>query len=267
MNYNDICEGRFESRPNRFIAYVNIAGRTEKVHVKNTGRCRELLTDNVQVFLNKSNNPERSTAYDLVAVKKKERIINMDSQAPNKAVEEWLLRGGLFENITALKPETTYENSRFDFYVETPEDKIFIEVKGVTLEQENVVLFPDAPSQRAVKHINELAGAVKEGYKAYILFVIQMEDVMFFTPNRNTHPEFADALLRARQAGVEVLAYDCKVTPDSMKVNSPVPVRLSEIELAADSLMKWYDKGRRILPWREDATISCVGFGNHAPAD
>ena len=254
MNYNDICEGRFESRPNRFIAYVNIAGRTEKVHVKNTGRCRELLTDNVQVFLNKSNNPERSTAYDLVAVKKKERIINMDSQAPNKAVEEWLLRGGLFENITALKPETTYENSRFDFYVETPEDKIFIEVKGVTLEQENVVLFPDAPSQRAVKHINELAGAVKEGYKAYILFVIQMEDVMFFTPNRNTHPEFADALLRARQAGVEVLAYDCKVTPDSMKVNSPVPVRLSEIELAADSLMKWYDKGRRILPWREDAT-------------
>ncbi len=254
MNYNDIWEGRFESRPNRFIAYVNIVGRTEKVHVKNTGRCRELLTENAQVFLNKSSNPERSTAYDLVAVKKKERIINMDSQAPNKAVEEWLLRGGLFENITFLKPETTYESSRFDFYVETPEDKIFIEVKGVTLEQENVVLFPDAPSQRAVKHINELAKAVKEGYKAYILFVIQMGDVMFFTPNRSTHPEFADALLRARQAGVEVLAYDCKVTPDSMKVNSPVPVRLSEIELAADSLMQWYDKGRRILPWREDAT-------------
>lgn len=254
MNYNDIWEGRFESRPNRFIAYVNIVGRTEKVHVKNTGRCRELLTENAQVFLNKSSNPERSTAYDLVAVKKKERIINMDSQAPNKAVEEWLLRGGLFENITFLKPETTYESSRFDFYVETPEDKIFIEVKGVTLEQENVVLFPDAPSQRAVKHINELAKAVKEGYKAYILFVIQMGDVMFFTPNRSTHPEFADALLRARQAGVEVLVYDCKVTPDSMKVNSPVPVRLSEIELAADSLMQWYDKGRRILPWREDAT-------------
>lgn len=254
MNYNDIWEGRFKSRPNRFVAYVNIAGRTEKVHVKNTGRCRELLTDDAQVFLNKSNNPERSTVYDLIAVKKKDRIINMDSQAPNKAVEEWLLRGGLFENITVLKPETTYGSSRFDFYVETQEDKIFIEVKGVTLEQENVVLFPDAPSQRAVKHINELVKAVSEGYKAYILFVIQMENVTFFTPNRNTHPEFADALLRARQAGVEVLAYDCKVAPDSMNVNSPVPVRLSEIELAAGPLLKWYDKGRRILPWREDAT-------------
>ncbi|MDE5907782.1 MAG: A/G-specific adenine glycosylase [Lachnospiraceae bacterium] len=254
MNYNDIWEGRFESRPNRFIAYVNIAGRTEKVHVKNTGRCRELLTDNAQVFLNKSDNPKRSTVYDLVAVKKNERIINMDSQAPNKAVEEWLLGGGLFEDITVLRPETTYGRSRFDFYVETPKEKIFIEVKGVTLEQEDVVLFPDAPSERAVKHINELIQAVKEGYKAYILFVIQMEDVMFFTPNRNTHPEFAEALLRARQAGVEVFAYDCKITPDSMRVNSPVPVKLSEIELAADSLLKWYDSGRRILPWREDAT-------------
>lgn len=254
MNYDDIWEGRFESRPNRFIAYVNIAGRTEKVHVKNTGRCRELLTDNAKVFLNKSSNPERSTAYDLVAVKKDERIINMDSQAPNKAVEEWLLGGGLFEEITVLRPETTYGSSRFDFYVETPEDKIFIEVKGVTLEQEDVVLFPDAPSQRAVKHINELTQAVKEGYKAYILFVIQMEDVLYFMPNRHTHPEFADALLHARQEGVEVLAYDCRITPDSMYVNNPVPVRLSEIEVAADALLKWYDGGRRILPWREDAT-------------
>lgn len=253
MNYDDIWEGRFESRPNRFIAYVNIAGRTEKVHVKNTGRCRELLTDNAKVFLNKSSNPGRSTAYDLVAVKKDERIVNMDSQAPNKAVEEWLLGGGLFEEITVLRPETTYGSSRFDFYVETPEDKIFIEVKGVTLEQEGVVLFPDAPSRRAVRHINELTQAVKEGYKAYILFVIQMEDVLFFMPNRHTHPEFADALLHAKQEGVEVLAYDCRITPDSMYVNNPVPVRLSEIEVAADALLKWYDGGRRILPWREDA--------------
>ncbi|MBD5549156.1 MAG: DNA/RNA nuclease SfsA [Lachnospiraceae bacterium] len=254
MKYNDIREGQFENRPNRFIAYVNMNGKSEKVHVKNTGRCRELLTDHATVFLNKSNNLQRSTAYDLVAVKKGERIINMDSQAPNKAVEEWLLKGGLFKEIQLVKPETTYGNSRFDFYVETPGDKIFIEVKGVTLEQESIVLFPDAPSERAVKHINELEEAVKEGYKAYILFVIQMENVSYFTPNRNTHSAFADALLRARQAGVKVLAYDCKVTPDSMTIRHPVPVKLSDMELAAEPLIRWYDEGRRILPWREDAT-------------
>ena len=254
MKYNNIWEGQFESRPNRFIAYVNMDGKSEKVHVKNTGRCRELLTDYATVFLNKSDNPQRSTAYDLVAVKKGERIINMDSQAPNKAVEEWLLKGGLFKDVLFVRPETTYRNSRFDFYVETPEDKIFIEVKGVTLEQESVVLFPDAPSERAVKHMNELVEAVKEGYKAYILFVIQMENVNYFTPNRSTHPAFADALLRARQAGVEVLAYDCSVMPDSMTIRQPVPVRLSEMETAAKPLIRWYDEGRRILPWREDAT-------------
>lgn len=254
MKYSDIWEGQFESRPNRFIAYVNMNGKSEKVHVKNTGRCRELLTDHATVFLNKSDNPQRSTAYDLVAVKKGERMINMDSQAPNKAVEEWLLEGGLFKDVLTVRPETTYGNSRFDFYVETPEDKIFIEVKGVTLEQENVVLFPDAPSERAVKHMNELTEAVKEGYKAYILFVVQMENVSYFTPNRNTHPAFADALLKARQAGVKVLAYDCKVTPDSMTIHHPVPIRLSDIELAAEPLVRWYDEGRRILPWREDAT-------------
>ncbi len=254
MKYNNIWEGQFESRPNRFIAYVNMDGKSEKVHVKNTGRCRELLTDYATVFLNKSDNPQRSTAYDLVAVKKGERIINMDSQAPNKAVEEWLLKGGLFKDVLFVRPETTYRNSRFDFYVETPEDKIFIEVKGVTLEQESVVLFPDAPSERAVKHMNELVEAVKEGYKAYILFVIQMENVNYFTPNRSTHPAFADALLRARQAGVKVLAYDCSVMPDSMTIRQPVPVRLSEMETAAEPLIRWYDEGRRILPWREDAT-------------
>ena len=254
MKYANIWEGRFESRPNRFIAYVNIAGRSEKVHVKNTGRCRELLTDNAEVFLNKSDNPKRSTTYDLVAVKKGKRTINMDSQAPNKAVEEWLLKGGLFENTLSVRPETTYGNSRFDFYVETPESKIFIEVKGVTLEQENVVMFPDAPSERAIKHMNELSMAIKEGYQAYIIFVIQMENVRYFTPNRNTHPAFADALLRARKAGVKVLAYDCIVTPDSMTIHNSVPVKLSEIELATEPLIEWYHGGRRILPWREDAT-------------
>lgn len=254
MKYDHIREGRFESRPNRFIAYVNIDGRREKVHVKNTGRCRELLTENAAVYLNKSDNTQRSTAYDLVAVKKGSRIINMDSQAPNKAVEEWLRKGGMFSDAIQIRPENRYRNSRFDFYVETPEDKVFIEVKGVTLEQDNAALFPDAPSDRAVKHVEELTEAVREGYKAYIVLVIQMENVEYFTPNRETHPEFADALLRARQAGVRILAYDCKVTSDSMTINKPVPVKLSRIEIVSERLLNWYDAGRRILPWREDAT-------------
>lgn len=254
MKYNNIQKGRFESRPNRFIAYVNMNGTREKVHVKNTGRCKELLTEGAEVCLNKSDNPQRSTAYDLVAVKKGSRIINMDSQAPNKAVEEWLKEGGLFPDATLIRPEMKYRNSRFDFYVETLEDKIFIEVKGVTLEQEDIVLFPDAPSERAVKHVEELIEAVKEGYKAYIILVIQMESVKYFTPNRETQPEFAKALLQAREAGVKVLAYDCQVTLDTMTINKPVPVKLSQLEIVTEPLLKWYDKGRRILPWREDAT-------------
>lgn len=252
MKYTNICTGQFLSRPNRFIAYVDIGGQCEKVHVKNTGRCRELLTDHAQVFLEKSKNPERSTAYDLVAVRKGSRIINMDSQAPNKAVEEWLKNSGLFPDAKLVRPETTYGNSRFDFYVETPEDKIFIEVKGVTLEQEDVVLFPDAPSERAVKHVRELAETLKQGYKAYVVFVVQMEGVKYFTPNIQTHPEFAKALFEARKAGVSVLAFDCRVTEDSMSINRPVPVRLSVLDEAAGPLLEWYDKGRRILPWRED---------------
>lgn len=254
MHYDNIKEGRFESRPNRFIAYVTIDGRREKVHVKNTGRCRELLTENALVYLSKSNNPLRSTSYDLVAVQKGHRIINMDSQSPNKAVEEWLKAGGLFPDVKLVRPEMTYHSSRFDFYVETPEDKIFIEVKGVTLEQEDVVLFPDAPSERALKHINELIEAVGEGYKAYVLFVIQMEKVKCFTPNRRTQPEFATALLKAKQAGVKVLAFDCKVTPDSMVIHEPVPVRLSLLGAVAEPLLRWYDLAKRILPWREEPT-------------
>ena len=254
MKYSNITEGQFESRPNRFIAYVKILGKTEKVHVKNTGRCRELLTDHATVFLEKSANPERSTAYDLVAVRKGERIINMDSQAPNKAVEEWLHKKELFRDAVLIRPETVYRNSRFDFYVETPQDKIFIEVKGVTLEQDDIVLFPDAPSERAVKHVNELEEALEEGYKAYIILVIQMEGVKYFTPNRETQPEFADALIRARQKGVKILAYDCQVTPDSMRINKPVPVRLSILDEIAAPLLNWYDNGRRVLPWREEPT-------------
>lgn len=254
MKYESIVEGRFESRPNRFIAYVNMNGTREKVHVKNTGRCRELLTDGAEVFLSESCNPERSTRYDLVTVRKGERLVNMDSQAPNKAVEEWLLKKKLFSNITCVRPETTYGNSRFDFYIETKRDKIFMEVKGVTLEQDNMVLFPDAPSERAVKHVYELIEAVKDGYQAYIMFVVQMKNVSLFMPNRDTQPEFADALLAAREAGVKIIAYDCLVTQDSMVIDAPVPVALSPLDRIAEPLLSWYDRGRRILPWREEPT-------------
>lgn len=254
MKYNNIVEGRFESRPNRFIAYVTMNGQREKVHVKNTGRCRELLTEQATVYLEKSDNAERSTAYDLVAVRKGKRLVNMDSQAPNKAVGEWLLTGELFPDVTEVKPEKTYGNSRFDFYVEAGERKIFMEVKGVTLEKDDVVLFPDAPSERAVKHVYELIKAVEEGYEAYIMLVIQMKDVEYFVPNAEMHPEFAKALLDARQAGVKILAYDCEVTPTAMNIRKPVPVKLSLLDEIEEPLLAWYDVGHRILPWREDPT-------------
>ncbi len=261
MKYTQITEGRFLSRPNRFIAYVEIGGRTEKVHVKNTGRCKELLVEDAVVYLEKSPAPGRSTGYDLVAVKKGERMVNMDSNAPNKAVGEWLLKKELFPSLKHVRAEKTYKASRFDFYVETEEDKIFLEVKGVTLEREGGAYFPDAPSERAIKHVEELAEAVKEGYKAYLLFIIQMEGADFFAPNTETHPAFAEALEKARKAGVEILAYDCAVTEDSMEIGKPVLVELHGKEererrqilgKIADPLFKWYDSGRRILPWRED---------------
>lgn len=251
MKYRNITEGEFLERSNRFIAYVEINGKREKVHVKNTGRCRELLVHRATVYLEKSDNEERSTAYDLVAVKKGARMINMDSAAPNKAVHEWLLKKELFPGLKNVYPEKVYKNSRFDFYIETEEENIFLEVKGVTLERDNAVYFPDAPSERAVKHVEELAEAVEEGYSAYIILVIQMRAVDFFAPNVETHPAFAQALLKAREAGVKILAYDCVVTPDSMEIDNPVPVVLNELDLIARPLLSWYDSGRRILPWRE----------------
>ena len=245
MKYQHIVQAEFVDRPNRFIAHVKLAGTgpqaadtTEPVtvHVKNTGRCRELLVPGAAVYLEKSANPNRSTAYDLVAVEKGERLINMDSQAPNKVVEEWLWKKELFPDLILVRPETKYGNSRFDFYVETAGDesckraaeKIFIEVKGVTLEEDGVVRFPDAPSDRAVKHVEELVEAGKAGYRVLVIFVIQMENVKYFTPNVKTHPEFAFALERAAGEGVEILAYDCRVTRDSMEVKHPVDVRLEE---------------------------------------
>ncbi len=254
MKYKNIMEGQFESRPNRFIAYVTMNGQREKVHVKNTGRCQELLLLGATVYLEKSDSQSRSTGYDLVAVKKGNRIINMDSQAPNQAVGEWLMKAELFSDIKLIRPEMTYGSSRIDFYIENGEDKILMEVKGVTLEKDGVVLFPDAPSQRAVKHVQELIKAVKEGYQAYIMLVVQMADVAYFVPNRDTHPEFADALIQARKEGVNIIAYDCHVEEDGMTIQKEIPVKLTELDFISQPLLAWYDAGRRILPWREDPT-------------
>ena len=253
MRYERIERAVFLERPNRFIAYVELNGQKETVHVKNTGRCAELLVPGASVYVQRSANPDRKTKWDLIAVEKGSRMINMDSQIPNRVVQEWIEGGALFENVTQIRPETTWGNSRFDLYVETGERKIFIEVKGVTLERDGVCLFPDAPSDRAVKHLEELARAVKEGYEAYVFFVIQMRDVKYFTPNRETHPAFADALQKAAAAGVRVLAYDCEVSPDSIVVRDPVDVVLGSPELkeAAPLLVDWYRAERRDLPWRK----------------
>lgn len=258
MKYDNIKKGRFLERPNRFIAYAEIDGKRERVHVKNTGRCKELLAPDAEIYLEKTTNTNRSTAYDLVAVKKENRIVNMDSNAPNKAVEEWLSGKGLFQDLTYLRPETVYQNSRFDFYAECGNKeeirKVFIEVKGVTLEEGQIVRFPDAPSERAVKHVEELIRAKEEGYEAYLIFVIQMEGVSHFEPNDRTHPAFGEALRRAKKAGVCIRAYECLVTENSMEIAGEVPVVLSALEQINDPLLAWYDRGHRILPWREDAT-------------
>lgn len=256
MRYENIREGKFICRPNRFIARVEIDGREETVHVKNTGRCRELLTPGAAVFVQDSLKPGRKTRWDLIGVRKEDRLINMDSQAPNKAAAEWIRAGNLIKGVTAVRPEYTYKNSRIDLYVEAGERKILIEVKGVTLEEDGVVRFPDAPSVRAVKHVRELAEAVRDGYEAYVLFVIQMRDVRYFTPNRDTHPEFAEALREAADAGVGVLAYDCQVERDSIAIRKEVPVVLENDVLGriADLLIPWYREHRRNLPWRDEPT-------------
>lgn len=255
MRYNEIVEANFIERPNRFIAYVDIAGKKTKVHVKNTGRCRELLRDNARVYLEKSDNPERSTMYDLVAVDKGGRLINMDSNAPNKVVGEWLKAGGLYRDISLVRPEKAFGNSRFDFYVESASGtKAFIEVKGVTLENDSVAAFPDAPSERAVKHVEELIEAHSQGFEAYIIFVVQMENISRVEPNWSTQPAFGEALRKARSAGVHLLAYDCLVEKNSLTIHEEVPVIVDCLDLIAGPLLAWYDAGRRILPWREEPT-------------
>lgn len=254
MRYGKITKGKFIRRPNRFKAYVELNGEEELVHVKNTGRCAELLKAGATVYVQKSDKEERKTKWDLIAVEKGQRMINMDSQIPNRVVKEWLEKENLFENITCIRPEYTYGNSRFDLYVEAGERKIFIEVKGVTLEEDGVVRFPDAPSERAVKHVEELQKAVKDGYEAYVFFVIQMKDVRYFTPNRQTHPEFAEALAEAERNGVKILAYDCSVTEDSIELGKEVSVVLEYPQLyeMREPLVQWYRENKRDLPWREN---------------
>lgn len=220
-----MIKGKFLARPNRFIAHIEIDGKAEICHVKNTGRCKELLPPGATVWCERSRNPARKTAFDLICVEKGSRLINMDSQAPNAAVKEWLLGGGL-GNIENLKPESTFGNSRFDFSFVKDGKPCFLEVKGVTLENDGVCAFPDAPTVRGAKHLHELTELVKEGYSTYVLFVIQMEDVKYLQPNDATDPDFGKALRQAAQAGVQILAMDCKVTPDTMKINKPIKIKL-----------------------------------------
>lgn len=225
MQYENMVPGIFQARPNRFIAHVTIGGETQVCHVKNTGRCRELLPAGAKVWCQQFDNPARKTKFDLIAVQKGRRLINMDSQAPNAAAKEWLLGGGLGA-ITDLKGEYTYGDSRFDFSFIREGRRCFLEVKGVTLETEGVCAFPDAPTQRGVKHLRGLTALAKEGYGAYVLFVIQMEDVRYLQPNDATDPDFGKALREAAENGVEILAVDCRVTEKEMRIQNPVEVRL-----------------------------------------
>lgn len=225
MTYKNINKAVFIDRPNRFIARCEINEQVETVHVKNTGRCKELLIPGTTVFLEKFNAQTRKTNYDLISVIKGNRIINIDSQAPNKIFLEWAKSGRFLPDILLIKPEYRFLNSRFDFYIETPFKKIFIEIKGATLENNGVVMFPDAPTQRGLKHISELIEVKKKGYEAYIIFVIQMENAKYFMPNYITHKAFADKLKECDDNGVNVAAFDTIVTEKSIVLNNEVEVR------------------------------------------
>ena len=233
MHYSGCVSGRFISRPNRFIAHVEIEGTPIVAHVKNTGRCRELLVPGARVYLVPSDNPARKTRFDLVAVEKRQGdspplLINMDAQAPNQVFREWAEGGGFVSHLSVLRAEKTYGNSRFDFYWEESKTgrKGFVEVKGVTLEHEGWVYFPDAPTQRGVKHLEELVVCRAAGYEAAVCFVVQMERADGFSPNDQTHPAFGEALRQAAAAGVTVMARRCRVKPDSLELDGPIPVRL-----------------------------------------
>ena len=225
MQYNDMVKGRFLSRPNRFIAHVEISGKEEICHVKNTGRCKELLPAGATVWCQEFDSPTRKTKFDLITVQKGNRLINMDSQAPNAAAKEWLAGGGLGE-IENLRCEVFHGDSRFDFAFMKDGKECFLEVKGVTLENDGVCAFPDAPTQRGAKHLKGLTQAVKDGYGGYVLFVIQMSDVKYLHPNDATDPAFGAALREAAAAGVQIIAIDCHVTESSMTIRKPVEIKL-----------------------------------------
>ncbi len=223
MRYSKVVRGIFISRPNRFIAFCEIGGKAVECHVKNTGRCREILVPGARVVLSESGNPERKTKFDLIAVCKGDNLINIDSQAPNAAFGEFLHRTDMFGPEPRIFPEHVRGDSRFDFYVEAGDRRIFIEVKGVTLEEGGICRFPDAPTERGLKHLRGLEECVEEGFEAYVAFVVQMKGMKRFEPNRATDPAFSEELERACGKGVGILVYDCAVEEDSMEVDSPLP--------------------------------------------
>ncbi len=229
MHYENIKKAKFIFRKNRFLCQIEIDKEAAFCHVKNTGRLKELLTEGAQVYVEEHDNAKRKTKYSLVAVKKGRKVVNIDSTAPNKVFYEWVKKGCFTDGVTLIKPETTFGNSRFDCYIEAGERKIFVEVKGVTLEKDGVAMFPDAPTERGVKHLNELCECVKMGYEAYIVFVVQMRGVHTFIPNRQTHAEFADALENCKKCGVKILCVDCEVTPKTLDIAKELEVKLSEV--------------------------------------
>ncbi len=226
MKYENIKKGIFKERINRFIAHVYVDGILEVCHVKNTGRCKEILVEGCEVYLQEFNSDKRKTKFDLISVYKGNRLINIDSQVPNKMFYEWVNKGNLFEDLKKIKPEVFYNKSRFDFYVEHLNKKAFIEVKGVTLEKDGIVLFPDAPTSRGIKHLNELILSKNEGYDAYIVFIIQMENINYFTPNYETHKEFGETLKKCKESGVNIIALDSIVKPDEIYINSNVEIKI-----------------------------------------
>ncbi|GAB1476322.1 DNA/RNA nuclease SfsA [Bacillota bacterium] len=226
MKYENIEEAKFLSRPNRFIAEIEVNGKTEVAHVKNTGRCKELLERGATIYVRADNNPNRKTKYDLISVYKGSRLVNIDSQIPNRVFREWVEKSGYFGEITLIKPEQKHGNSRFDFYMEAEGRKIFVEVKGVTLEENGAAMFPDAPTERGVKHVKELISAAEEGYRAALVFIIQMKGIEYFTPNDKTHPAFGHALREAAARGVEILALDCHIDKDTILAADFVQIKL-----------------------------------------
>ena len=227
MRYGKVVSGTFISRPNRFIAYVEVDGEEQKVHVKNTGRCSEILKPGCKVILEDSDNPSRKTRYDLIAAYKDGMLINIDSQAPNKAFGEWIASSAYFGEDVIIHPEHTLGDSRFDFMVESGDRRFLIEVKGVTQEHDGVCMFPDAPTERGLKHLRGLDEARTLGYETFIALIVQMKGMHLFVPNRETHPEFADTLREVVEGGTGLLVLDCIVTEDSMSVDSDVPFDLS----------------------------------------